>query len=143
MTDILKALDLIFGRSLNFGPTRQPLCWTYSPCPSVVHIQICSHGSYLVYSVDIRRVPRSESITFTRRLSSLRSCQHPLRVRVWRKSNPYLHPRSTRGTYPQVSQTRDNPYTESIGSGYRYPTVCLFTIDRSCIFYTDYICTVT
>jgi len=29
----------------------------YSPCPSVVHIRICSHGSYLVYSVDIRRVP--------------------------------------------------------------------------------------
>jgi len=50
-------------------------CWTYSPCPSVVHIWICSHSSYLVYSVDIRCVPWSESITFTCCVSSLCSCQ--------------------------------------------------------------------
>ena len=33
-------------------------------------------------------------------------------VRVRRgldKPNPYPYPRSTRGTYPRVSQTRDNP----------------------------------
>jgi hypothetical protein len=46
-------------------------------------------------------------------LTTLTTRQPVLRVRVWRgfdKPNPYPDPRSTRGTHPWVSRTRDNPY---------------------------------
>jgi len=90
--------DTFFFPSPLQTPSVVGVCWTYSPCPSVVHIRICSHGSYLVYSVDICCVPSSQSITFTCRVLSLRSCQQrgPAKIAQLIDCGPSFRQRSSK-----------------------------------------------